>query len=1039
VLTARHVVEPSAEVIQVRRGDAEAVEAWVNAAVRWRHPVLDVALLEVVPGGAQQWDSPSDPSPRLAGAGTRTISCEAVGFPDAEMRPSGLRGSEQAPGRLQPAGGARDAARLVPLDVDAAVPDDAALWKGFSGSAVHDEHGRLLGVVVEAVPQRQHRRLLVVLCEEACLDPGFADAARSVGLDPIVEDRLSPTWRGSVDARSLTPAGVPAAVGYLEDLGTFGVHAAVAADTGTGPFPPYLPRDKDAEFDQALDETIGGGQRFVLVVGDSAAGKSRSAAEALRRHQALRMRPLVVPQYGRLAHLLDARIPLGGTVVWFDDLDKHLPQGLEASTLQRLLTEQPGAVVVGTIRASQLRARQGDLNDPAWAFLQDKSQVRHVTLGAALSEKEKRDAHAWFANPSLLAALDEGVGLGEWLVGGPQLVLKLDGAEPLERHVVSTAVSWYRTGLKLPMRKSDLRASWAETLPDPIGTKFRWRSMSVQERLFRDALDWACEPVMTRVPFEQSLLRETDDGYEANDYVVDHVARHPDRPAIPDGLWERALQVAGSDDAARTERLWRVGAAAYQEGRLLVAMSSMRLLADAGDGLAMFNVGVVLGELGRSEEAVVVYDEVLARFGDATEPALRERVAMTLVNKGVRLGHLRRSEEAVAVYDEVLARFSDVTEPALREQVASALVNKGVTLGELSRTEEAVAVYDEVLARFGDATEPALREQVARALIHKGVRLRELGRSQETVAVYDEVLARFGDAAEPALREQVAMTLVNKGVRLGELGRSQEAVVVYDEVLARFGDAAEPALLERVARALFNKGVTLGHLARSQEEVAVYDEVLARFGDAAEPALREQVAMALVNKGVTLGELGRSQEEVAVYDEVLARFGDAAEPALRERVASALLTKGMRLRELGRSQEAVAVYDKVLVCFGDAAEPALREQVAMALVNKGVTLGELGRSQEAVVACDEALAQFGDAAEPALRERVASALLNKGVTLGELGRSEEAIRVYDEVLARFGDAAEPALRERVAMALDLKNEVPTDDLDEEKEGARGEA
>jgi nucleoside-triphosphatase THEP1 len=34
--------------------------------------------------------------------------------------------------------------------------------------------------------------------------------------------------------------------------------------------------------------------------------------------------------------------------------------------------------------------------------------------------------------------------------------------------------------------------------------------------------------------------------------------------------------------------------------------------------------GIMLDELGRSEEAAGVYDEVVARFGEATEPALRQ-------------------------------------------------------------------------------------------------------------------------------------------------------------------------------------------------------------------------------------------------------------------------------------------------------------------------------------------------------------------------------------------------------------------------------
>ena len=39
------------------------------------------------------------------------------------------------------------------------------------------------------------------------------------------------------------------------------------------------------------------------------------------------------------------------------------------------------------------------------------------------------------------------------------------------------------------------------------------------------------------------------------------------------------------------------------------------------------NLGVVLGELERSAEALAVYDEVVARYGEDPAPALREVVA----------------------------------------------------------------------------------------------------------------------------------------------------------------------------------------------------------------------------------------------------------------------------------------------------------------------------------------------------------------------------------------------------------------------------
>ena len=72
---------------------------------------------------------------------------------------------------------------------------------------------------------------------------------------------------------------------------------------------------------------------------------------------------------------------------------------------------------------------------------------------------------------------------------------------------------------------------------------------------------------------------------------------------------------------------------------------------------------------------------MIARFGEAPEPALREQVAKALCQQGLQAGPAGPPEEAIAVYDEVVARFGEARRAALREQVASALFNKGITLG----------------------------------------------------------------------------------------------------------------------------------------------------------------------------------------------------------------------------------------------------------------------------------------------------------------------------------------------------------------------
>jgi hypothetical protein len=77
---------------------------------------------------------------------------------------------------------------------------------------------------------------------------------------------------------------------------------------------------------------------------------------------------------------------------------------------------------------------------------------------------------------------------------------------------------------------------------------------------------------------------------------------------------------------------------------------------------------------------------------------------------------MERYRDSLGVYDELVGRFGEASEPELREQVARALVNKGVALGQLERAAEEIEVYDELVGRFGEASEPELRELVTWAL-----------------------------------------------------------------------------------------------------------------------------------------------------------------------------------------------------------------------------------------------------------------------------------------------------------------------------------
>ncbi len=177
---------------------------------------------------------------------------------------------------------------------------------------------------------------------------------------------------------------------------------------------------------------------------------------------------------------------------------------------------------------------------------------------------------------------------------------------------------------------------------------------------------------------------------------------------------------------------------------------------------ALFNKGVVLAQLGRWEEAIAAYDELVRRTGGSSLLGLRENAVRALFNKGASLAEHQRFEEAIAVYDELVSRYSDATESSLREAVAKALINKGIVLAELDRPVEALSALDEVVTRWDNSRDPILQERAARALVNRAAALIKLGEAAAAIDTYKEVLVRFEDEPQPSLREWLRVARLGK-------------------------------------------------------------------------------------------------------------------------------------------------------------------------------------------------------------------------------------------------------------------------------------
>jgi tetratricopeptide (TPR) repeat protein len=445
-------------------------------------------------------------------------------------------------------------------------------------------------------------------------------------------------------------------------------------------------------------------------------------------------------------------------------------------------------------------------------------------------------------------------------------------------------------------------------------------------------------------------------------------------------------------------------------------------LPDWLQAFTLFKKAVALGQVGRTQEAIRVYDEVVERFGQSADLILREQAVQALYNKGWTLVQMGRAGEAIRVYDEVLQRFGESAELTLQDQVAKALCNKGGTLKQMGNSEEAIRVFDDVVQRFGESADLPLQDHVAKALVNKGATLGQMDNSEEAIRVADEVLERFGESADLTLREQVAHALYNKGVTLDQMGRYEDAIRVYDDVVQRFGESGDLPLRDQVAQALYNKVVALQEIGKSEEAIRVCDDVLERFGELADLTLLAQVAKALYNKVLALGEMGKSEEAIRVCDDLLERFGESADLTLRAQVAKALYNKAWTLGQTGKSEATIRLCDDLIHRFGESADLSLLDQVARAVLEKGVTLGQMGKYEEAIRVYDDLVQRFGESADISLRDHVAKALYNKAWTLGHTGKSEEAIRVCDDLVHRFGESSDITLRGLVAKSVLYKAE-----------------
>jgi tetratricopeptide (TPR) repeat protein len=976
VLTARHVVAPFLEgraetclaVLDPRPG----TEAF-DCVVAWEDPGRDLAVLRVGPTAqVDRWRAVIAEAEGvvLAEPGTEAVEAEAVGYPDAALAEGGTPQPDLAPGRLLPAQG--ELSGSMAFDVDSSVPDEAPLWRGFSGAAVRDAHRRVIGVVTSSDRGRARRRLHVAALPDPARDPTLEAALTAVGQPAFLEAPDAPAERELLSLLDRAGRPFPAQrVPELSDLGTRRSRADI--DIHGDVYYPYVSRDRDRDLRAGLDRRLHGAERrALLLVGDAMAGKSRTLAEAVRRHPQLAGWPVLRPYRNTdLRRIVTGRRPQA--VVWLDDINTFTSGVDEALRTAR---DTPGRIVVGTLRSDQLRLlRERPDMRGVWDALTDESLVELIELSAEWTEEEQE--RLVDLEPAIREVVADGHALGEALGAAEELQKKLMSGTAIQRAVAGAVIDWPRTGLPAAVPLELLDELWPAYLTE--GQKRRVTAMAPEARTaaMEQAVSWACAAVTESAddPFAAApaIVRRAQAGLVAEDYFVGLRTRA--ESPVPAAVWDRAVAAAADGDDAPSD-LGAVAFRAATAGVLEVAERAWTPLSDGTHGavdlVARRNLGLVLKLRGRVEEAERLFRRVMEsydpnvsyRAGVSLGILLRERgdtegarAAFTWARDGedpeqalvaaANLGHLRASTGDLEGAEVEYRRVIDSGYP---DHAPAAAVDLAVALREAGELDRAVSLYEL-------ASESGHPEYAPVAMVGLG---------------YTRSLQGDGPGAEAAYRRAIQtghpgmtpLATYNLGLLLAGRGETDGARAMYELTVASGHPERMPAA-----------AVNLGYLLASQGEG---DAAVAAYRVAIESAHPEQAPLAATNLGPLLAARGDVDGARAAYELAIAS-------GLPDRAPISALNLGLLLATSDDVEGARTAYRSAI----DSGDPEYAPRAAFSL---GHLLAEHHDAEGAAVAYRTAVASGHAVIAP-------MALVNLAVVLADEGDVDAAAAAYREAIA----------------------------------------
>ncbi|MEU4763973.1 hypothetical protein AB0H12_12000 [Actinosynnema sp. NPDC023794] len=586
-----------------------------------------------------------------------------------------------------------------------------------------------------------------------------------------------------------------------------GVHRPISVGADTS-MPHYVPRDVDTRLRALIADAAERGG-FVLLVGGSSVGKTRSLFEAVR--DVVPDRSLVQPGAARGLDGLDR------VVLWLDELQSHLDgeHGLSASAVRGLLARR--VIIVATLWPDYYDAytEQGRSAEDRYANERDLlklAEVVHVGAEFTTAERSRAEATAPRDERLRVALASRDFGLTQVLAAAPQLVHRWESAQPYARAVMTAALDATRLGARSPLT-ADLLEAAASGYCTPA------ERASAPADWFRRALDYATKRQLgaTAPLVAVGEAMGAVDGYRVADYLLQHADRTRRATALPRAFWDAcASHVMDDGDAAR---LGRAASERHLHG-------FARTLLDRGARTGLLSAMHGLVELHRTTGDRAAADDVIDRLTASDHPdAALYRVLVDawdfdevarLAAEGneYAVGHLIEYGDPEHAIELLLETF-DPEKPWCWRKLAELYDQAG-------ETDKAITTHEVLLARGDDEGIGAFAELLKQE--DRLDRLREL-----VDEGYFYAACALAEALEEKGDVEGALDVLHEFAGLG----NREVDWVLADLLARRGDLDGLVSLaeEGVGSAADEAAKLLVGRGRRAEAVALAK----RFGEADHP------------------------------------------------------------------------------------------------------------------------------------------------------------------------------------------------------------